>query len=1054
MSFLSDSSDDDLGCTNCESLSPLQKEIFDLVDDWEIENNLIFGIKELEIELNDEKKLMYIIVDRYYRHYGTGNDTETVLRVWTPVNNEIKFVHLRDDWKDSTFDIGDYCFINGIWEVGDDPIGLYKKRNYVIIDSKLGNTFILQPHILITGTSISDAVNCERFCYISKFTPTDSSNLRLFTGNVIHHFIQTGVSGLSEGDMQSKFDNFLNKNIDMVYNANINPAEFKASMYQSLSEFGNLVEESHKKVGDSFRIDFNITEDYKAVNVLPLYTTLPRSNEEDIWCFDYGLKGKIDLTYDDDDGRIFPLEIKSGSSASGRPRLNHINQLETYILMLKSRYPGLSHESGVLFYKKDVASFLVRQTRRHVMNLILIRNSVAYTQSHYTVPDTTRGISYCMDTFCFNRRGFPDTPDKEYRVNFCSFLDIDGDQRMSDILNKYKPEFHKTIYDFYKENDIMLFNQYLLFDTNNLLVWIGNLSERLKNGRAFGPFILKSGNSSMDIILEISSDTRGSHSLEVGEYVVLTRSGLPPIIARGFVLSSSDTVIEIEKIEANFEGPLDDIYLDRWASQVNINSSRKNLLLFCASPELKRYRDLIIFGKEPSFRSLYNGPRLDNLSLNSDQQEVFKKSLLFDDYLLILGMAGTGKTTTALKIIEYYASNSLDVLVCALTHAAIDNICLKLSDLSVPYIRLGSATKVHERVVNNLDSKILSKMQSPAEVSGILRNTHVFCSTCYGLNRGLIASKRFDICIIDEATQLDIPAILQPISISKKFILIGDHYQLPPIVSNKTEKQTSLFRLLSQYSNNSMVYLRTQYRMNRGIMELANKAIYGGKMRCGNYETANRKLHLPKIGIIDGFHASVRNWILKAINPQVSTVFINTDPVPMYEQPFHQSKINIGEGYIISVLFFSLVLSGCLFDDIGIISPYRSQVGLVKSLIIEQQKHIVKTLGSDASDIALHEANADVCTVDKFQGSDKDTIILSLVKSNPKNYPGTHVSDWQRMNVAITRAKSKLIIIGSLATMKRSPFFESIINMLDNESIIDIPPSTNEGLAAPFRSFS
>eukprot|EP00943_MAST-04B_sp_MAST-4B-sp1_P002349 g2349.t1 len=304
---------------------------------------------------------------------------------------------------------------------------------------------------------------------------------------------------------------------------------------------------------------------------------------------------------------------------------------------------------------------------------------------------------------------------------------------------------------------------------------------------------------------------------------------------------------------------------------------------------------------------------------------------------------------------------------------------------------------------------------------------------------------RFDVCIVDEASQITEATCLGPLHLADKFILVGDHNQLNAVVKNKNAKKeglaTSLFKRLAELHPESICQLTYQYRMNKEIMSLANCLVYDEKLKCGSSNVANRQLQIPgailsnpKILPFPKLHKEIRkngHWLRDILRPDKPVIFVDTDGigVPSLEKRTDVrvlspdltnssngknsiSGSNFSKGGLVNRVEASLVdtcIAGLLrcripLQDIGVICPYRSQLKVLKSSPI---------LGKYGEDL-------EVQTVDKYQGRDKPCIIVSLVRSNEKSIVGELLRDWRRINVAFTRAMCKLIIFGSYKTLRGS----------------------------------
>jgi DNA replication ATP-dependent helicase Dna2 len=319
-----------------------------------------------------------------------------------------------------------------------------------------------------------------------------------------------------------------------------------------------------------------------------------------------------------------------------------------------------------------------------------------------------------------------------------------------------------------------------------------------------------------------------------------------------------------------------------------------------------------------------------------------------------------------------------------------------------------------------------------AELEKSYTNSKVVATTCLGINQTIFNARVFDYCIVDEASQITLPVCLGPIRMARTFILVGDHFQLPPLVANKEAQQggldVSLFKMLSDAQPSSVVNLEHQYRMAEDIMLLSNTLIYSGRLKCGTASVATRTVQIPdlKNGLAAHHHTvetlpqataptsictyNTSCWLRSALRPDYRCRFLNTDTMgqPARETTSKGSRItNAVECTLTAHLVTTLIHAGVPPNTIGVITFYRSQLALLRS----EMKAVAGTTA--ANELEMH-------TADKYQGRDKEVIILSCVRSNTDGSIGELLKDWRRVNVAITRAKSKLIIVGSKSTFGKS----------------------------------
>ena len=466
-------------------------------------------------------------------------------------------------------------------------------------------------------------------------------------------------------------------------------------------------------------------------------------------------------------------------------------------------------------------------------------------------------------------------------------------------------------------------------------------------------------------------------------------------------------------------------------------------------------RRLVIENVAPTFKPSPSQYMLTDTgsqaSLNVDQKAAIGKVMSAKDYALVLGMPGTGKTTTIAHIIRALVAQGKSVLLTSYTHTAVDNILLKLRKDKIGIFRLGSIAKVHPEVQEfvNLAGKTMKTIEELKECY----LQPIVATTCLGINHPIFNQRVFDYCIVDEASQITLPVCLGPIRMARTFILVGDHYQLPPLVQNDEAKEggldISLFKMLSDNHPASVVNLEHQYRMCEDIMTLSNTLIYDGRLKCGTQAVANRTITIPNIDALKQHHHSPQSvllvdskkicanptlgscWLRDLLDPSVRACFINTDPLFPHSREVVEnggSRItNPSEATLTAQLVEALLTTGVLPTEIGVITLYRSQLALIKQSL----RH--------CSGVEMH-------TADKFQGRDKEVAVLSLVRSNENQTVGELLKDWRRVNVALTRARTKLLVLGSKSTLVGNDLLKDLVKLMEDRGWwYDLPVGACEG---------
>jgi DNA replication ATP-dependent helicase Dna2 len=500
---------------------------------------------------------------------------------------------------------------------------------------------------------------------------------------------------------------------------------------------------------------------------------------------------------------------------------------------------------------------------------------------------------------------------------------------------------------------------------------------------------------------------------------------------------------------------------------------RNNLLtLMSPHPIHTKLREQIVYGESPKFAaSTMEDIDLQDSAMNEDQRKAVNTVLSTNDFALILGMPGTGKTTTIAQIIKALLAEKKSILLTSFTHTAVDNILLKIRDLASAgsILRLGVPAKINPQVQ---EFCLLASTNQPRtsidEVEEAYMNTSIVASTCMGTNHALFRRRTFDVCIVDEASQITLPTILGPLLCARKFVLVGDHFQLPPLVQNRLALEggldESLFRMLCQRNENeqAVVELGCQYRMCKEIMSLSNQMIYGGRLSCGNEQVANRTLQLPQHDGLASVHehgnapcgfTRSECWLANATNPESKVIFLNTDPLGQAANEYldggTKNITNPAEASLCLEAMLALLAQGVKARDIGIITPYRSQVALLRRLL----RSITP---ADTATTPLRMASiidVEVDTPDRYQGRDKEVIIISLVRSNTRGDVGELLRDSRRVNVALTRARSKLMLVGSKSTLRNgSDLLSGTVSIIDEADLsgegmcmLNLPKNALEG---------
>lgn len=431
--------------------------------------------------------------------------------------------------------------------------------------------------------------------------------------------------------------------------------------------------------------------------------------------------------------------------------------------------------------------------------------------------------------------------------------------------------------------------------------------------------------------------------------------------------------------------------------------------------------------------------------LNRDQQAAVEKVLTAKDYALLLGMPGTGKTWTIAFVVRALLCTGKSVLVTSYTHTAVDTVLLKLRECGVPFLRLGRASQVNPALHDSL-LEAGGALASAAALEARLSQAKVVGATCLGIRHPALTQRKFDVCIVDEAGQILEPVCLGPLRSATSFVLVGDDNQLPPLVVSGAAQEggmaDSLFSRLARAHPTAVQRLTFQYRMNRDIMSVCNTLVYEDQLKCGDEGVAGATLVVPHPERFAALRSAVPpeeadpSWLERCLEPQRAVVFLDTDGVS--PDPLEDGLVPLGasdrdrdcpsnltnptEVRLVGQLVTALVVAGLRPERLAVISPLRSQL---------------KRLKRDLAHIRRLEIN----TVDKLQGTDRDCIVISMVRSNAEGKIGDLLQDRRRINVAVSRAKKKLIIVGSAGTLAEAGATGDLVKLMQQRGwLLRLPP--------------
>lgn len=488
-----------------------------------------------------------------------------------------------------------------------------------------------------------------------------------------------------------------------------------------------------------------------------------------------------------------------------------------------------------------------------------------------------------------------------------------------------------------------------------------------------------------------------------------------------------------------------------------MRNALKQAQILTEKPQQNDLISILIGRRSPMFNTSYG--TLIPAHLNASQQAALNKIIDAIELAIVHGPPGTGKTTTIIQAIKTLAhQENKQILVVAPSNTAVDLLTEKCSEEGLDVIRIGNPARVSERLMAlTLDYKVarhssmkeVKKMKKQANelrnmahkykrhfgkaereqrkalfdeahriikdverieqyiTDNLLDRAQVITATLVGANHYTVRGRRYHTVVIDEAAQAIEPACWIPILKAEKLILAGDHCQLPPTVKSEEAAHhglsTTLFEKCVRNFPQAVVLLEEQYRMHEVIMGYPSQVFYQNRLKA-NRIVATRLLFEgdQPLVFVDtagcGFEEKTEG--INICNPEEAVFVFKhlTEFIKELAKVYHSEN----------------------FPSIAIISPYRRQIQLLN----EQLEHW--------SQLRNYNHKISINTIDGFQGQERDIVYISLTRSNSENKIG-FLSEIRRMNVAMTRARKKLVVIGDSATMGQFPFYADFITYAEQQ---------------------
>ena len=795
---------------------------------------------------------------------------------------------------------------------------------------------VLEPDFLVDVTDVRSWVQCPRMYYLNKLSGVPLA-YPVVKGTIVHEVFGDLLRG---------------RDLDEAVADHVEAAGL---------ELGLLGREA-AEVRDEVRRNAAAIEGWLAQGTL---------TEADDWRSEYtlisptfGIKGRADALRRDS-----PVELKTGKNTKREPRFHDKIQAATYALLLGES--GDSPNTGTLLYTKnaaldrneasgDLSPAKEFSVGRGLLEFVVrTRNEIAATEARRDVPTGYEADAKCdwcfeQDT-CMVVSGRLDQESKAGRVGTA----IPEGER------DYFADFYRAVEDERRA----VHGEYRK-------LWEQDARERADADRAL-----------------IDLDPCGRRQLPDGDWELRARvpDGAVSKLREGDVAlaSSGDPIggdAELGRIRSlgdeavvAVDEPLDLRRLDVYPSEISVSRQLTALhdALLKGDPDRK---DVFFGRRDPTFTDV-SATFIDN---NDAQNAAVRRAVGADDFALVHGPPGTGKTYTIARLVRALVDRGERVLLSAFTNRAVDNALDALREQGFEDVaRVGTKTGVREDM---LDVR-LERRGEPNDRAAAFRSAPVVAATTATCGSRVLREAAFDVAVVDEASQLTEPGTLAAVNLADRFVLVGDHQQLPPVVQSGDERlATSLFERLHDDHPDAAVMLDRQYRMSQRIQAFASREFYDGALRPATPAVAGGSLgDLPTVDagtLPDRLRQGVR-----FIDPDGRQVG-NANPVEA------ERVASVVEEY---------VDAGVDPDDVVVIAPFRAQVAEIGRRV----------------DVAVD-------TVDRFQGSSAEVVVVSFVATG--ELEGPIFEDTRRVNVALTRAKKTLVLVGDAAALGSEPFYARMLD--------------------------
>ncbi len=883
------------------------------------------------------------------------------------------------------------------------------------------NMFVIQPDFLFGVTSVSEcfqsgASNALKYLS-SKLIPQDYS-VHLLLGNIVNFFLDELIS-----NPEVSFKRILPSIFKLA------PTQFALLSDIQLADLLGKLKTHFLNLQDSVKNGLINLKIHNSNSYL----------EPSFYSNEFGLQGRLDLLHDSSsDENLDIVELKSGrlfrANAYGL-NANHYTQTLLYDLLAESVYRGKRKANSYILYSALTSDQLkyAPKVRKKQYEALKVRNELYILES--VLAKSEEGNFQSLTSFLD-----PSKVSTDFR-----FLKKGAEQFSNTIqkLDALEIAYYSNFLGFVsREFQLSKTGEHGIFKSNGLAsIWLDSTEEKMEAFRMLSYLNIKehiTEDQDSLIVLTYSDRSNILSRFRNGDIAVFypdksdVHSALLSQVFKCTIISinSEEITIRLRAKQGNFQIFDENRFWHLEPDMLESGFTKQLHGLYEFINASKRFRDLILTRIKPD-KPNTKGQFFNNPHLTQQQKEILNEAIVSPDYYLLWGPPGTGKTSVMIKnLADFYMNKTkLNVLFLAYTNKAVDEISDAVSSIqNAKFIRIGSRFSTKEKFKSRLLSTIMEKVKSRKTLLNMINETRFFVSTVssFQSNLPLLKIKKFDIVIIDEASQLLEPMIVGLLTKFKKFILIGDHKQLPAVVTQKPDQsfcksheldaiglvdmRISLFeRMYKCCERNEWNWvigaLRKQGRMHQTIQQFVSPVFYENNLGLLDIERLTQKPALKDFNTQSAFLIQNRMIFIDVPIDHLLTNKTNqreaklaVEIIDLWGNIYMQNNLQIEE------------------DSIGVITPFRSQIALIKEGLDNlPSRHIIT-----------------VDTIERYQGGSRNQIVISL--SVNQNYALRQISSLtdegidRKLNVALTRAKEHVIILGNKKVLETNPLYAQLID--------------------------